>query len=313
MTGTNERDGRILEVRDLGISFLQYGRGLRQRELNVISDLSLTADAGEIVAVVGASGSGKSLLAHAVLGILPGNAEVTGFIGYRGEALTARRQEELRGREIAFVPQSVDCLDPLMRVGPQVRGVHGSAERQRSLFRRYQLDESVEKRYPFELSGGMARRVLVSTAVMEDADLIIADEPTPGMTHAMAVEAMKTFRGIADSGKAVVMITHDLDLAADVADRVVVFYAGSTLEVAAAADFRSGSARLRHPYSKALWSALPQNGFRAVGGTQPYADDLPPGCLYAARCDRCTRECVSSGRIPLRELRGGKVRCVHAS
>lgn len=304
---------RILEVEGLSVSFTQYGQGLHQRELEVISDLSLDANAGEIVAVVGASGSGKSLLAHAILGILPKNAEVSGSMRYRGDALTPERQRALRGKNIAFIPQSVACLDPLMKVGPQVRGIRGTAKRQRSLFKQYGLGPEVEDMYPFELSGGMARRVLVSTAVMEDADLIVADEPTPGLTHDMAVKAMATFRSIADSGKAVVVITHDLDLAADVADRIVVFYAGTTLEVANACDFQAGPDGLRHPYSKALWRALPQNGFEPVRGTQPYADDLPAGCLYAPRCDRCTEACVSSGVIPLDVLRGGKVRCIHAS
>lgn len=304
---------RILEVEGLSVSFVQYGQGLHQRELQVISDLSLDAGAGEIVAVVGASGSGKSLLAHAILGILPRNAEVSGSLRYRGEVLTPERQRALRGKSIAFIPQSVSCLDPLMKVGEQVRGVRGTVARQRSLFKRYGLDPEVEGMYPFELSGGMARRVLVSTAVMEDADLIVADEPTPGLTHDMAVKAMATFRSIADAGKAVVVITHDLDLAADVADRIVVFYAGTTLEVANASDFLAGPDGLRHPYSKALWRALPQNGFEPVRGTQPYADDLPSGCLYAPRCDRCTEACVSSGVVPLDALRGGKVRCIHAS
>ena len=303
----------LLQVENLSVSFVQYGRGLRQCELEVISNLSLEARAGEIVAVVGASGSGKSLLAHAILGILPENSRVSGALSFEVEPLTPEAQARLRGSRIAFIPQSVECLDPLMRVGVQVRGLRHSRAEQRAIFKRYGLDESVERLYPFELSGGMARRVLVSTAVIEDADLIVADEPTPGLTHEMAVEAMRTFRDIADAGKAVVVITHDLDLAYDVADRIVVFYAGTTLEVADAADFRDGPDRLRHPYSKALWAALPQNGFVPVPGSQPYAGDLPEGCLYAARCPLRTEECTARGRVPMREVRGGKVRCVHVA
>ena len=156
----------------------------------------------------------------------------------------------------------------------------------------------------------MARRVLVSTAVIEDADLIVADEPTPGMTLEMAKEAMRTFREFADAGKAVVVITHDLELAYSTADRIVVLYAGQTFEIADASDFRDGGTRLRHPYSRALIDALPQNGFRPTPGTQPYADDLPPGCLYAARCPVATQECADA-QLPLRSFAGGEVRCIH--
>ena len=111
----------VLEVEGLSISFTQYDKGVRQRSLPVIRDLDLTIRPGQVVAVVGSSGSGKSLLAHGILGILPYNARQSGSIRYRGEPLTPRRAEELRGREIVLIPQSVGYLDPLMQVGPQIR------------------------------------------------------------------------------------------------------------------------------------------------------------------------------------------------
>lgn len=149
----------------------------------------------------------------------------------------------------------------------------------------------MEKLYPFQLSGGMARRVLVSTAVLSGADVIIADEPTPGLDLEMALETLKIFRELADEGKAIVLITHDIDLAFHIADRVAVFYAGTTLEIADANDFLEGPEALRHPYSKALWKALPQNGFEPVPGFQPYAKYLPGGCLYFPRCPHRSDEC----------------------
>ena len=144
---------------------------------------------------------------------------------------------------MALVPQSVAYLDPLMQVDAQVRGGKPDREkiaRQKQVFRRLYLDESTEKLYPFQLSGGMARRVLVSTAVVSGAEVIIADEPTPGLDLAMAMEALRIFRELADEGRAVVLITHDIDLAFHVADRIAVFYAGTTVEIAEAADFRRG-------------------------------------------------------------------------
>jgi len=185
-------------------------------------------------------------------------------------------------------------------------------EKRRGIFRRLGLPDHTEKLYPFQLSGGMARRTLVSTALITDAKLIIADEPTPGMSLDQALEALSMFREMANAGKAVVLITHDIDLAFEFADRVAVFYAGSTVETAPAADFKKGPEALRHPYSRALWRALPQNGFEAIDGFQPYAGSLPGGCLFAPRCPFRTPECESA-RPEVREVRGGEVRCIHAT
>lgn len=304
----------LLKVEDLSVSFHMYDKGLEQYDLKVISNLSLDVKPGEIVAIAGSSGSGKSLLAHAVMGILPENAGITGSITYKGEILDQKKKEAFRGTQIALVPQSIAYLDPLMKVGKQVAGGNRGKETkisQKEIFKRFHLDEKIEKYYPFQLSGGMARRVLVSTAVISDASLIIADEPTPGLDLEMALEALKVFRELADEGKAVVLITHDIDLAFHIADRIAVFYAGTTVEMAKAEDFLEGVEKLRHPYSKALWQALPQNGFKPIPGFQPYARYLPKGCLFSPRCPHKTKECENN--IPMSEVRGGYVRCIHAT
>ena len=304
----------LLEVSDLSVSFRMYDSGLEQKQLPVISSLSLKVLPGEILAVAGSSGSGKSRLASAILGILPGNATVSGSLRFDGEPLTPERQAKLRGTEIALVPQSVAFLDPLMKVGAQVDGHRKPrpTERRRKLFRRFGLPEQTERLYPFQLSGGMARRVLVSTALLTSARLIIADEPTPGMSLEQAEEALAMFRAMADEGKGVVLITHDIDLAFHIADRIAVFYAGTTVETAPAADFRQGPEALRHPYSKALWRALPQHEFRPIPGFQPYAGNLPSGCLFAPRCPCRTAECEKSVP-PMQTVRKGEVRCFHAT
>ena len=304
----------LLEIHNLSVSFRMYDQGLEQTDLKVISDLHLTVRPGEIVAVAGSSGSGKSLLASAILGILPENATVQGHLHYKGKNLNAQMQKELRGKEIALVPQSVAYLDPLMKVGAQADGhlKPRPTQKRRGLFKRFGLPQETEKLYPFQLSGGMARRVLVSTALITDAELIIADEPTPGMSLSQALEALKMFREMADEGKAVILITHDIDLAFEFADRVAVFYAGTTVETAPASDFRTGPQALRHPYSKALWNALPQNGFHPIDGFQPYAGNLPKGCLFAPRCPYKTAECTEKVP-PVQEIRGGEVRCYHGA
>ena len=285
----------ILSVKDLGISFSQYTKGLRRRELEVITNLDIDLYEGEILAVVGSSGSGKSLLAHAILGILPDNATTEGNIIYKGKSLSLKDKEKLRGREIVFIPQSVNFLDPLMKVSKQVKisieNKEKANKRQRYIFNKYGLDKKVDNLYPFELSGGMARKVLLSTALVSDCKVIIADEPTPGLDEKSLNEALKDFRNIADSGCAILMITHDIEAALKIADKIAVFYAGTTLEIANVNDFKGDGKNLRHPYSKALFNALPQNGFKPIKGSQPMPNELPKGCLFQDRCECISEKC----------------------
>ncbi|NJK99489.1 MAG: ABC transporter ATP-binding protein [Spirulinaceae cyanobacterium SM2_1_0] len=307
----------MLSISNLGITFTQYDQGLRRKQLTVITDLDLTIQAGEVVAVMGASGSGKSLLAHALLGILPDNAQLSGTMEFQGEPLTPKRCEALRGKAIALIPQSVGYLDPLMTVGRQVQrvgqlnGLSSGAARTLAnrTFARYDLPPTTRQRYPFQLSGGMARRVLVSTAVLTQAQLVIADEPTPGLHPDVVTETLNHLRELAREGRGVMLITHDIEAALQVADRVAVFYAGTTVEIAAAEDFARGN--LRHPYTQALWRSLPQNDFVPVPGNQPSPENLPVGCLYRDRCAWVTSECEQA-RPELRFVRQGWVRCIHA-
>ena len=306
----------ILSVKDLGISFSQYTKGLRRRELEVITNLDIDLYEGEILAVVGSSGSGKSLLAHAILGILPDNATTEGNIIYKGKTLTLKDKEKLRGREIVFIPQSVNFLDPLMKVSKQVKiSIENKEEankRQRKIFNKYELDKKVDNLYPFELSGGMARKVLLSTALVSDCKVIIADEPTPGLDEKSLNEALKDFRNIADSGRAILMITHDIEAALKIADKIAVFYAGTTLEIANVNDFKGDGKNLRHPYSKALFNALPQNGFKPIKGSQPMPNELPKGCLFQDRCEYISEKCRLI-RPNARMVRDGMVRCLNAT
>ena len=256
----------ILRIEHLSVSFTQYDRGARRRQLHVVKDLSLAVMPGQIAAVVGASGSGKSLLAHSILGILPYNSRAEGTILYDGEPLTQERAKALRCREIFLIPQGVTYLDPLMKVGPQLRKGRkdaGTEERCRAALLRYGLGPETEELYPFELSGGMARRVLIASAVTEKPRLIIADEPTPGLDARSAKRILGHFRELADEGAGILFITHDLELALTVADDVTVFYEGETIEQAKASDFEKVE-NLRHPYTRALWHAMPEHGFRVM-------------------------------------------------
>lgn len=251
-------------MENLSIGFSQYVKGTQKRVIWPISDMHVDIAEGEIVAVVGASGSGKSLLAHALLGILPGNSICLGNILYRGEELTDTRKEQLRGREISFIPQSVNYLDPLMRVGKQVQiGLDKKTAKaqQERLFAQYGLNEGAGRLFPHELSGGMLRRVLFATSVREGVKLVIADEPTPGIHPEALAEILKQLKQFADNGAGVMLITHDIVSALEIADRVAVIKDGTTVEISEAAAFEDNGERLKTEYTRRLWRALPQHDF----------------------------------------------------
>ena len=288
---------KLLEVNNLSISFTQYVQGLNRHDLKVISDLTIDVDESEIVAILGSSGSGKSLLAHSILGILPYNANVTGEIKYRGNTLNQELKEDLRGKEICLIPQSVNFLDPLMKVSEQAIGEckdeaeHAEKKkRQREIFAKYGLDESVDDLYPFELSGGMARKVLLSTALIGDPTLLIADEPTPGLDAKSVEETINDIRNLKEHGKGVLLITHEIDVALKTADRIAIFYSGYVIEINKVENFENAD-NVLHPYTKALINSLPKNGFNLTEGVQPLEE--VPGCPYYENCpirlDKCEK------------------------
>ena len=287
--------GKLLEVNNLSISFTQYVQGLNRHDTKVISDLTIDVGEGEIVAVLGSSGSGKSLLAHSILGILPYNSHVTGEIKYKGNILDQELKEKIRGKEICLIPQSVIFLDPLMKVSEQAIGECKDEKerdekkvRQREIFSKYGLDESVDDLYPFELSGGMARKVLLSTALVGNPDLLIADEPTPGLDAKSVKETIDDIRNLKEQGKGVLLITHEIDVALKTADRIAIFYSGYVIEINNVDNFKNAD-NVLHPYTKALINSLPRNGFNLTEGVQPL-EDLP-GCPYWENCpirlDKC--------------------------
>lgn len=256
----------LLQVEHLSIGFSLYDYrtsfwSAQKTDVKVIDDLSLSVHAGEIMAIVGASGSGKTLLADAIMGLYAPNSQVEGTIYFDGEQQDAEGLARLRGKKIAFVPQSVSSLNPVMRIGAQIGGAEGERHK---LYERYGLPVEVDRLYPFELSSGMARRVLLATALIANPALIIADEPTPGLDLDLAVRAMDDFRSFADAGGGVLLITHDIELALRVADRVAVFKDGSVVEETAVANFADPSL-LEHPFSRSLWHALPEHDFAVEG------------------------------------------------
>jgi len=308
----------MLEVADLSIRFTRYGAGVSRQSLEPVRNLHLDVRPGELLAVIGASGSGKSLLAHAVLGILPANCRVEGRMTFRGEQLTSQRQRALRGKRIVLVPQSVGFLNPLTTLGGQVRraavlsGMPASqaGAAATAAFARYRLAPQVPRQYPFQVSGGMARRVLTATATVGDADLLIADEPTTGLHQEAARESLGFLRELADRGKSVLVITHDLKAVLPVADWVAVFHGGTTVEMVEAARFSGALDGVRHPYSRAMWNALPDHGF-FEGLQDAPRGSCARGCPYAFSCAEADPGCREAAPPLARDGRRF-ARCRHA-
>jgi len=251
----------ILEVKNLNIGFNMYDKLLNQKLHQMVFDLNVTIKKGEILAIAGSSGSGKSLMAHAILGILPKNAVVSAEIKFKNEIVDENRLSQLRGKEITFVPQSIAYLDPLMTIEDQLmrKGIN-----QQDFFKVMDtlgFTKADLGKYPFQLSGGMARRVLIANTILSKADLIIADEPTPGLSLDLAIEVLNHFRNMANNGKGILLISHDIDLVCNIADRMSIFYGGHILETLNTKDFLKGEKYIRHPLTKAFWKALPQNDF----------------------------------------------------
>ena len=264
----------VLEIKNLNISFYQYQKGLQRRRLDVVRDLNLEVKEGEIMAIFGASGSGKSLLAHAILGLLPYNGFYEGEVYYKGEVLDENLLEKVRGEEIFFIPQTINALNPLLKTSKQARMTLKRSEykRQEEVYRAFGLGKEVDKMYPFELSGGMARRILVADAILADSDLIIADEPTPGMDKKATDEIISYFRDQKAACKTSLIISHDINMALSIADRIAIFYDGRIIEVSPVEAFENEGAGLKNPYSKMLIRALPENGLKLLSKDE--VDDL---------------------------------------
>lgn len=294
----------LLTVEHLTVSYRMYDpqtRFWRPRRVhhNVLRDLTLSVHEGEILALVGASGSGKSVLADALMGLFDANAVASGEMWFDGSLVAPGDLGNLRGHGISLVPQGVSSLDPLMRVGEQVRGEARGADRrarredarrrmvrQRELFEAYGLASEVERMYPHELSGGMARRVLLMCALMEEPRLLIADEPTPGMDDESAAVAAHDLRAFAQDGGGVLLITHDLDFALSVADRLAVFREGTVVEETSVSAFRRAEA-LRDPYARELsraWIRLHEDNNWASGALgDAYGKQDGDGSVLVAR------------------------------
>jgi oligopeptide/dipeptide ABC transporter ATP-binding protein len=313
----------LLEVKDLYVQF-PTPKGV----VNAVSGVSFTVAPGETVAIVGESGSGKSVSSLAVMGLLGTGRIADGSVLLRGEELVGtdpERLRELRGTEMAMIFQNpMTSLDPLFTIGDQLveaMRAHRRISRREARARALELLREVglpdpERRirsYPHELSGGQQQRVMIAIALACEPALLIADEPTTALDVTVEAQILDLLRRMQrDHGTALLLITHDMAVVAEMADRVVVMYAGQVVEQGPVREvLRSPS----NPYTRALIDSIPlpttprDRPMPAIGGSVPTITEMPPGCRFHPRCpsvqDRCAREAP-----PLREVGAGRAsRC----
>jgi peptide/nickel transport system permease protein len=303
----------------------------RSDSYRAVDRLSFTLDRGERLAFVGESGSGKSVTALSLLGLIPEPGRiVAGRVEFDGEDLGragTRRLRSLRGDRIAYIPQDpMGALNPLLKVGTQLaetlrahRPISRSAARRRAaeLLARVQIPRPEEclGAYPHELSGGMRQRVVIAMALANGPDLVIADEATTALDVTVQAEILGLLdRLCSEHGAALIFISHDLGVVAQLCRQVLVMYAGRVVEEA---DLERLLAHPAHPYTRGLLACAPELGrpdkpLNPIPGQPPSLNALPDGCHFAPRCPEARPAC-GSGDMPLRPLQEGhQVRCIRA-
>ena len=320
----------------LSVQGLTIGIDTAERSFLAVREVSFDVRPGETYAIVGESGSGKSLTALAVMGLLPENAAqvVAGTIRLTDEDLATvgeNRMQEIRGNRISMVFQEpMTSLNPAMRVGRQVAEaleLHRRMSQAEAMGAVLALFETVriadpERRlmeYPHRLSGGMRQRVMIALALACRPELIIADEPTTALDVTTQAQILKLFRDLqAEIGMATILITHDLAVVAETAERVAVMYAGRIVEESPSEELFAAP---RHPYTLGLLRSIPRVAGREPGekrgrlteiaGAVPPLWRLPQGCAYAPRCPFATERCRAE-RPPLVTTKvGRRLACFH--
>jgi oligopeptide transport system ATP-binding protein len=315
----------LLDVRDLAVEFrTDYG------VVNAVNGISYTLDEGQTLAILGESGSGKSVSAQAVMGILdsPPGFVTGGEILYRGRDLLKLPEDEwqsMRGSEIAMVFQdALTALNPVYTVGKQIGEmyrVHRGASKKEAraaagdLMERVRIPSAKTRldEYPHQFSGGMRQRVVIAMALALEPDIIIADEPTTALDVTVQAQIMDLLAELqAESGTGLILITHDLGVVAEVADRVAVMYAGKIVETGTIDEIFD---RPRMPYTEGLMRSIPradQKGGRLdpIRGAPPNLGNIPSGCPFHTRCPYA-RDVCTVDPPPLYDLGPGRTSACH--
>jgi glutathione transport system ATP-binding protein len=297
-------EGPLLEVRDLTVKF-----PTEDGVVNAVRGVSYTLAEREVLGIVGESGSGKSVSSLAVMGLLPRSAQITGQILLQGRdvlRMSQKQQRSLRGRKIAMVFQDpMTALNPVYCVGDQLAEAVRSHE---AVSRRSALERAAEmlglvgiprprerlKAYPHEFSGGMRQRVMIAMAVINNPDVIMADEPTTALDVTVQAQILEKLMEVKDAvNAAIVLITHDLGVVAGMANRVLVMYAGRAVEYGSTGQVFESP---RMPYTAGLLGSIPSlesagGRLRPIPGAPPSLINLPPGCPFSPRCPLVQQNC----------------------
>ena len=310
----------LLEVKHLKTQF-RTKRGT----VTAVDDVSFSVNQGDTLGIVGESGCGKSVTSLSILQLLPHavGSVAGGEILYKGEDIAKKGNKEMcriRGREISMIFQdSMTSLNPVLTIGRQLEetiSVHSSLSKDE--IKKQALDiltkvgvsspEQRLKEFPHQLSGGMRQRVMIAMALSCSPSLLIADEPTTALDVTIQADIIDLLKDIQkEFGMAVIMITHDLGIVANIAKKIIVMYAGKVVETGSSQDIFY---RPRHPYTKALLRAVPrldteeEQSLESIEGTPPNMIDPPAGCAFSTRCAQCMRICQKS-EPPMFEFEDG--------
>lgn len=290
--------------------------------VKAVNQVSLDILENETIGLVGESGCGKTVLALSILRLLSENTVVEGDILYKGQNLLYLNEEEMqdiRGKEIAQIFQNpLSSLNPVLTVGLQVSEpfmLHRDMKLKQawdnaiSMLRSAKIPSPIErgKEYPHQFSGGMRQRAMIAMGLACNPTLIIADEPTKGLDVTIQAQIIELMRELVkDRGASMLIITHDLAVAAELCDRIAVMYSGEIVEISEIKDFfRKPS----HPYCKGFLLSLPSNGMKPIPGTSPSLINVPQGCRFHPRCEHAMEKCKLE-HPEMYELDNGlKVRC----
>ncbi|EMJ5249363.1 TPA: ABC transporter ATP-binding protein [Klebsiella aerogenes] len=299
-------ENRVLTIDNVRLSFPVY-----QGQVNVLNNISLHIDRGEIVGVVGESGSGKSVTAMLAMRLLPAgsyhiHSGAITLMGHDMLNLTEKTLRDIRGSKVAMIFQEpMTALNPTRRIGKQMVDVirqHRPMSLREARARAVELladmqiadPQSVLKRYPFELSGGMRQRVMIAIAFSCEPDLLIADEPTTALDVTVQRQVLRLLKQKAQAtGTAVLFISHDMAVVSQVCDRLYVMYAGAVIESGNTGEVLQ---QPQHPYSIGLLNSAPDKGeprtpLRSIPGTVPNLAHLPAGCAFRERCFAAGEAC----------------------
>ncbi|PHV71001.1 peptide ABC transporter ATP-binding protein [Sporanaerobium hydrogeniformans] len=312
----------LLEVKNVKTEFK-----MKKGMVKAVNDVSFQCEKGEILAIVGESGSGKSVTSLSIMGLLARNAKVTeGEILFKGENLldkSASEMRAIRGNQISMIFQEpMTSLNPVLRIGDQLTEsiiLHMKLSKQEAMQRAVEMLELVGipspsqrvKDYPHQMSGGMRQRVMIAMALACNPELLIADEPTTALDVTIQAQILDIIYRLREKlGMAVLLITHDLGVVAEAADRVVVMYCGKVVEEAKVEELFE---KPLHPYTMGLLASIPRadedkEKLYMIKGMVPNPMNMPAGCAFSDRCEKCMSICKEQ-EPAIREKDGRKVRC----